>query len=143
MESMEKVDPIPQGRYVPATRFGNLIYTAGMTPRKNGVLILSGKVKADEPLGTYKDAVYQATSNTLIAARNKLQEGESIRQILQLIVYVNAGAGFGLHSRLADWASEYLYAELSEVGIAARAALGIASLPDNAPIEIQMVCAVG
>ena len=39
--SVEKVNPVPQGKYVPATRFQNVIYTAGMTSRKNGVLILS------------------------------------------------------------------------------------------------------
>lgn len=140
---MEKVNPVPQGKYVPATRFGNLIYTAGMTSRKNGVLILSGKVKADEPLDTYKDAVYQAASNALIAAQNKLQQGETIQQILQLMVYINAEAGFNLHSKLADFASEYLCGELGEAGIAARAALGIASLPGEATVEIQMVCAAG
>ena len=41
-------NPIPQGKYVPATRGGQMIFTAGMTPRNNGVLIFSGKVKAAE-----------------------------------------------------------------------------------------------
>lgn len=140
--SMEKVNPVPQGKYVPATRFGNLIYTAGMTSRKNGVLLLSGKVKADEPLDTYKDAVYQAASNALIAAQNKLNEGEKIGQVLQLMVYVNAEEGFNVHSKLADFATDYLCDELGGAGIAARAALGIASLPGNAPVEIQLICAV-
>lgn len=140
--SMEKVNPVPQGKYVPATRFGNLIYTAGMTSRKNGVLLLSGKVKADEPLDTYKDAVYQAASNALIAAQNKLNEGEKIGRVLQLMVYVNAEEGFNVHSKLADFATDYLCDELGDAGIAARAALGIASLPGNAPVEIQLICAV-
>lgn len=140
--SMEKVNPVPQGKYVPATRFGNLIYTAGMTSRKNGVLLLSGKVKADEPLDTYKDAVYQAASNALIAAQNKLNEGEKISQVLQLMVYVNAEEGFNVHSKLADFATDYLCDELGIAGVAARAALGVASLPGNAPVEIQLICAV-
>ena len=41
--------PVPQGKYVPATRGGSLIFTAGMTPRKDGVLQFSGKVEAGEP----------------------------------------------------------------------------------------------
>ena len=54
---MEKQkNPIPQGKYVPATRSGNLIFTAGMTSRKNGVLILTGRVKADEALETAQAA---------------------------------------------------------------------------------------
>lgn len=141
--SMEKVAPVPQGKYVPATRFGGLIFTAGMTSRKNGVLILSGKVRAEEPLEHYRDAVEQAVSNALIAAQGRLQPGESIRQILQLMVYVNAEQGFQLHSKLADFATEYLCGELGEAGVAARAALGVASLPGEAPVEIQIICAAG
>ena len=140
---MEKQkNPIPQGKYVPATRSGNLIFTAGMTSRKNGVLILTGRVKADEPLETYHEAVYQAADNALTAALNKMNEGESIAQVLSLMVYVNAEDGFTVHSKLADFATDYLCEKLGDAGIAARAALGVASLPGNAPVEIQMICAV-
>jgi len=114
-----------------------------MTSRKNGLLISSGKIKRDKPLETYREAVCQAASNALVAAQNKLQQGEIIVQILQLMVYVNAEAGFDLHSQLADFASEYLCGELGEAGIAARTALGIDSLPSEAPVEIQIICAVG
>ncbi len=140
--SVEKVNPVPQGKYVPATRFQNVIYTAGMTSRKNGVLILSGKVEADKPLEFYKEAVEQAASNALVAAQNLLQEGEKIRQVLQLNVYVNAAPGFQKHSKLADFATDSLCAELGSAGVAARAALGLGSLPGEAPVEIQMVLAV-
>ena len=64
----EKNNPIPQGNYVPASRFGNLIYTAGMTPRKNGILIQHGQVSTTEPVSTYKAAVIQSVSNALTAA---------------------------------------------------------------------------
>lgn len=132
-------NPIPQGKYVPATRGGQIIFTAGMTPRNNGVLIFSGKVKADEPLETYRDAVRQAAANCLTAARNKLNEGEQIRQVLSMTVYINAEPGFNSHAKLADFASEYLVEELGEAGIGSRAAIGIASLPGNAPVEIQLI----
>lgn len=134
-------NPIPQGKYVPATRSGNLIFTAGMTPRVNGVLILSGKVQCNKPLESYREAVHQATGNALTAALNKLVQGEEIGQVLQLQVYVNAEEGFILHSKLADFASEYLCKELGETSVTARAAIGVASLPNNAPVEIQMICA--
>lgn len=65
----KEANPIPQGKYVPATRFGNLIFTAGMTPRNNGVLIKTGKVKASDDIADYKDAVVQAAKNTLTAAK--------------------------------------------------------------------------
>ena len=139
---MEKSKPIPQGKYVPATRYENLIFTAGMTPRKNGVLILSGKVSADVPLESYREAAYQAASNVLLSAKSKLEEGEVIGQVLQLNVFVNAADGFLGHSKIADLVVEYLLQELGDAGVAARAALGIASLPGEAPLEVQMICAV-
>lgn len=132
-------NPIPQGKYVPATRGGQIIFTAGMTPRNNGVLIFSGKVKADEPLETYRDAVRQAAANCLTAARNQLAEGESIQRVLSMTVYINGEAEFNSHAKLADFASEYLVEELGQAGVGARAAIGIASLPGNAPVEIQLV----
>ena len=61
--SEKKANPIPQGKYVPATRFGDLIFTAGMTPRKNGVLIQTGKVSASEPLDSCRDAVRQPATS--------------------------------------------------------------------------------
>ena len=44
---------IPQGKYIPAKRYGNLVFTAGMTPRNNGVLIMEGKIDNNEPLEKY------------------------------------------------------------------------------------------
>lgn len=74
-------NPIPQGNYVPAIRTGDLIVTAGMTPRKDGVLIQKGKVMAGEPLETYEEAVRLAAQNALTAAKNQLKGGEIIQQV--------------------------------------------------------------
>lgn len=135
-------NPIPQGNYAPASRFGNLIYTAGMTPRNNGILIQSGKVSADQPIGTYKEAVIQAVANALTAAQNILSEQERLEHILALNVYINAEETFQAHSSLADYASEYLSKELGNAGIGSRAAIGVASLPGNAPVEIQLIASI-
>lgn len=134
-----KDNPIPQGNYAPATRGGNFIYTAGMTPRKNGELILTGKIKVSESIELYREGVRQAVANALTAAVNMLKEKECIGQILSLTVYVNAEEGYTAHARLANLASEYLYEELGEAGIGSRVAVGVASLPGDAPVEIQLV----
>jgi enamine deaminase RidA (YjgF/YER057c/UK114 family) len=138
----EKNNPVPQGKYVPASRFENLIYTAGMTPRNNGVLIQCGKISADQPAAAYKEAVSQSVANALAAARSLLGEQEDFAQIVSLTVYLNAEDGFEAHSTLADFASEYLYEQLGAKGVGSRAAVGVASLPGNAPVEIQLVAAV-
>jgi len=135
--------PIPQGKYVPATRFMNTIYTAGMTPRKNGELIQVGKVQLDQDLSHYKEAVRQAAANALVAIQGKLQSQEEIQQILLLNVYVQAEEGFTAHAKLADFASEYFVEQLGDVGVGSRAAIGVASLPGNSPIEIQVVASIG
>ncbi len=114
-----------------------------MTPRKDGVLMLSGKVRADVPLETYKEAVVQAAANALTAARNQLQEGEKIARVMLMHVYINAEQDFVEHAKLADFASEYLVAELGDAGICARCALGMGTLPKKAPVEISLLAAVG
>lgn len=136
-------NPIPQGNYAPATRFGELIYTAGMTPRNNGVLIKEGKIRLDDQLEDYCEAVRQAAANALTAAKNKMEEGEHIVQILSITVYVNAEDGFTRQSKIADLASDYFCEELGEAGVGSRAAVGVASLPGNAPVEISLVVGVG
>jgi len=135
-------NPVPQGKYVPATRFGFLVMTAGMTNRKDGVLQMAGKVKADEPLETYKDAVVLAASNALTAARNKLAEGEEIAQVMRMEVLINAEDGFVNHAKLADFASEYLVEQLGQAGVCARAAIGMGTLPKEAVVEIMLTVAV-
>lgn len=136
-------NPIPQGKYKPAVRHGSLIYTAGMTPRKDGVLLMSGKVSVETPIEHYREAAVQAAANALTAARNCLAEGESIVQIMALTVYVNAEEGYTTHAKIGDLASEYLYEQLGDAGIGPRATVGVASLPGNAPVEIQIVAAAG
>lgn len=134
--------PVPQGAYVAAKRHGNFIFTSGMTPRRDGVLMFEGPVRADVGLETCEAAVVLATSNALAAARALLAEGEAIAAVVSLTVYIAAEAGFTRHSLLADYASRFLAEKLGPAGIGARAAVGVATLPGNAPVEIQLVAAV-
>lgn len=134
-------NPIPQGKYKPAVRYGNLIFTAGMTPRKNGVLIQAGKIDPKEPLESYREATIQAAANALTAAQNCLKEGEKIVQVLSLNVYLNAADDYRTHAKIGDIVSEYLYEQLGDAGIGARAAIGLATLPGDAPVEVQIIAA--
>lgn len=134
--------PVPQGLYVPATRRGNLVFTAGMTPRNNGVLQFKGPVRASADPALQREAVELACRNALTAVQMRLAQDERITAILSMTVYIAAEAGFTAHSKLADLASEFLRAELGEWGIGSRAAVGVASLPGDAPVEIQLIAAV-
>jgi|SRR5680860_327737 len=136
------INPIPQGKYVTATRHGDIVYTSGMTPRKNGVLILEGKISSSESLDTYRESVRLATANALTAARNLLAGQEHLEKVISLTVFIAADESFQAHSRLADFASEYLHQEIGDAGVGSRTAIGVGSLPGNAPVEIQLVAAI-
>ncbi|OLR65367.1 RidA family protein [Peptoniphilus porci] len=135
---MEK-NPIPQGKYIPAKRSRDLIYSAGMTPRIDGKLMLEGRVKVSEDISKYRDAVVQATKNAIVAIENTLEGNEKIKDIITMTVYVNAEEGFTAHSKLADFASDYIVKKYGERAICSRAAIGVQSLPGNAPVEIQII----
>lgn len=137
-----KQGPVPQGKYSPAKRHGDLVYTSGMTPRVRGVLSIEGRVCSTKPLSDYKDAVILACSNALEAVHGELSDGEKVGEVLSLTAFIASNPEFQEHSQLADFASEFLLNELGHAGIGARAAVGVATLPGNAPIEIQLVATV-
>ncbi len=139
----EKQVPIPQGKYVPAVRVHHMVYTAGMTPRQAGKLVSTETILEEKDTAYYKEIVELAASNALRAVYAQLETGEQIQQIVSITVYVRAEANFTKHSKIADLASDWLYRELGEKGIGCRAAVGVASLPGNAPVEIQLSAAVG
>lgn len=136
-QNMEQ--PIPQGKYLPAVRHADLIYTSGMTPRKAGILIYSGKIRASDPIEIHRNALRLATLNALASAQNLLVEGEKISIILQLTVFLNAEPEFTSHPKIADYASEVLIEHLGPGSIGSRAAVGVASLPSGAPVEIALI----
>ena len=134
--------PVPQGDYRPAARHGDLIFSSGMTPRRGGVLVHKGRMRAADPVEAHQDAVVLATLNALTAAQGCLAEGERIAVVVQLTVFLNSEPEFSVHSKVADFASATLIAQLGPDCIGSRAAIGVASLPAEAPVEITMVASV-
>lgn len=134
--------PVPQGNYVAAKRHGDLVHTSGMTPRNNGVLMFKGAVSPGAPLESYQAAVELATKNALTAARLLLAPHERVAGVLSLTVYIAAEPEFTAHARVADYASAYLQREIGDDGIGCRAAIGVASLPGHAPVEIQLIAII-
>ena len=113
---------------------------------------LEGEEKIISPaMIYYRDAIVENTKRTIELAGSvdrlwyhvKTHKCRELVTMQRQMGYVNAEQGFQLHSKLADFATEYLCGELGEEGVAARAALGVASLPGEAPVEIQIICAAG
>lgn len=135
-------NPIPQGKYLPALRDGSIIYTSGMTPRKDGVLLYQGKIKTSNDINQYKEAVELASLNAIGAVHNLLKDGETIKQVLQLQVFLNTESDFVEHAQVANFASEVIIEFFGVKAVGVRAAIGVASLPGDAPVEIMMVCKI-
>ncbi|UGU29930.1 MULTISPECIES: RidA family protein [Mycolicibacterium] len=134
--------PVPQGDYRPATRLGTVIYTAGMTPRRDGELIDVGVVGANVDLDRARVAARQAAANAVVAAESCLFTGEAIAQVLRMSVFIASAPTFAEHSLVADAASEILRKRYGERGLGARTAVGVACLPGGAPVEVELTAGV-
>lgn len=115
------------------------IHVSGQLPYKDGVLLGQGIVGRDVGLETAQDLARHTVVNCLAAAVQAVGELERVR-IVQMLVFVASAPDFGLQSQVANAASEVLIEVLGENGRHARTAIGVAGLPLNTPVEIQMIC---
>lgn len=134
--------PRPQGRYVPAVVHGGVAFSAGMTPRVDGRLIAHGLVGDDITSEQARGLAAIAAANALAAIAGAVGGLDRIVRCLQLTVYVSANRGFTDHTGVADGASATLLDALGDRGVVARAAVGVAGLPEGAPVEVVVVAAV-
>lgn len=130
--------PRPQGRYVTACATDTVVMTAGMTPRVDGVLQYVGKVGDTVSVEEAQDAARIAVSNAVAAAVDEVGSLDDIGRALRLSVFVNAVEGFTQHSLVADGASERLVDLLGDRGVVVRTAVGAASLPGGACLEVEL-----
>ena len=115
------------------------VHVAGQLPFKDGELLGQGIVGRDVDLETGRELARHAALNALAVAADAVGGLDRVR-IVQMLVFVASTPEFGLQSKVADAASELLVDVLGENGRHARTAIGVASLPLNTPVEIQMVC---
>lgn len=130
---------IPNGNYKLAKKAGTVIYTSGITPKIDGKLMNTGKIPENFTTAEYKEIVEQAVINALHVAEKELSDTENLSGVLSMTVFVNASEHFTQHSVIADLASNYLHTVFGENGIGTRAAVGVSSLPGNAPLELQII----
>jgi enamine deaminase RidA (YjgF/YER057c/UK114 family) len=126
-------------KYVNHRSVGSRIHVAGQLPYKDGELLGQGILGRDVDLESGRELARQAALNALAVAVEAVGGLDRVR-IVQMLVFVASTPDFGLQSKVADAASELLVEVLGENGHHARTAIGVASLPRNSPVEIQMVC---
>ena len=131
----------PVAAYVPATKTGNLVFTAGQLPLVNGEMAKTGKVGTDVTLEEAKHLAEICALNTL-AAVDLVAPVDSIVKVVRVVCYVNGAPGFLSQPQVANGASELFMHIFGDAGIAARSALGVAEFPLNSPVEIELTVEV-
>lgn len=128
----------PKGAYVPAVRSGSLVFIAGQIPLTKGKLTATGQVGAEVSPESAKELSRQCALAALAAA-DLVVPLESVTRAVKLIGYVSSAPGFRDQSAVVDGASELLTDVFGDAGRHARSVVGMAVLPLDAPVEIEIV----
>ena len=132
------VAAIPLAAYVPAVKTGKLVFTAGQLPMVNGAIPITGKVGAEVTVEQAKELAQICALNAL-AALNLVADVDDVARIVRVVGYVNGAPGFVNQPAVINGASELLLALRGDVnGKHARSALGVAELPLNSPVEVEL-----
>lgn len=134
--------PTPLAAYVPAVRTGKYVYTSGQLPFLNGELIATGQVHAEVDIDTAVLCARQSALNALAAVKSVVSSLDEIEQVVKVVGFVAAPHDFSQHPLIVNGASELLGQIFGDAAKHARSAVGVASLPLNAPVELEMVVRV-
>jgi enamine deaminase RidA (YjgF/YER057c/UK114 family) len=130
--------PKPVAVYIPAKQTGNLVFTAGHLPMVNGELISKGLLGQDVEIDEASKAARICTLNALAAIKGVIGDLDRIKQIVRVVGYVASVPTFTQQPAVVNGASELLLEIFGENGKHARSAVGIAVLPLNASVEIEL-----
>ncbi|MHA1470028.1 MAG: RidA family protein [Candidatus Asgardarchaeia archaeon] len=132
----------PVASYVPALTIDNFIYVSGQLPIKNGKLIFKGKLGKELSVEDGYKAAEICAINILAQLKAKLGTLDKIEQIIKVEGYVASVLEFTEHSKVINGASDLFLKIFGEKGKHPRIAVGMASLPLNAPVEISLVAKI-
>ena len=129
----------PVAAYVPAVKSGNLVFTAGQLPVVDGKLLKEGKVGRDVTAEEAKELAQVCALNAL-AAISLVADLDQIERVIRVGGFVNCTPGFTAIPGVINGASEFLIKVFGDVnGKHARTAVGVAELPLNAPVEVEVI----
>lgn len=131
--------PAPAASYVSFVRSGALLFTAGQLPLKEGKLVATGLLGRDLDLASGREAAMWCAVNILAQAKAALGGLDRIKRVVKLTVFVASTSDFTEQHLVAGGASDLLGEVLGEAGKHARSAVGVASLPLNAPVEVEAI----
>jgi enamine deaminase RidA (YjgF/YER057c/UK114 family) len=132
--------PKPVGIYKPIVIVGRLAYLSGHGPMRPDKSLIKGKVGSDLTLDEGKLAARQVGLSLIATIKAQLGSLSQVKRVIKLLGMVNAAPDFLYHPKVINGASELFAAIWGEDdGVGARSAVGMASLPDNIAVEIEMI----
>jgi enamine deaminase RidA (YjgF/YER057c/UK114 family) len=146
-ESTASLPPLPQVRgtsspFLRTTVHDSIAYLSGQLPHLDGVVLVTGTVGGDIGLDEAKHAARLCALNALAVIDSELGGLDQVAQVLRVTGYVASAPGFSAQPAVIDAASQVLLDYLGERGRHARSAIGVAALPREAPVEVEITVAL-
>lgn len=136
----------PVAAYAPAVQHGDLVFTSGQLPFVNGELVATGKVGSGEGAVDPQVAAELAglcALNAIAAVKSVVGDLDRVTRVVKVVGFVAGDPEFTGQPAVINGASELLGAAFGDAGVHARSAVGVASLPLNSPVEVEITVAVG
>ena len=132
----------PVASYVPAVRTGSLVFTAGQLPFVDGQLPATGRLGAEVGVEQGADLARICALNAIAAVGTVVDDLDDIVRVVKVVGFVASTPDFFDQPTVVNGASDLLIAAFGESGRHARSAVGMAVLPRNAPVEVELVVEV-
>lgn len=132
----------PVASYVPAVRSGSYVYTSGQLPMVAGVLAATGKVGAAVTPEQAKALAATCALNAIAAVRSVIGDLDKVVRVVKVVGFVASAPDFTGQPGVINGASELLVAAFGDAGVHARSAVGVAVLPLDAPVEVELLVEV-
>lgn len=132
----------PLAAYVPAVRSGNLVFSAGQLPWRDGELVATGKVGGEVDPDLATEAARYCALNALAAVCTVTGDLSAVTRVVKVVGFVASVPSFTGQPAVVNGASELLVDVFGEHGVHARSAVGVASLPLDTPVEVELVVEV-
>jgi enamine deaminase RidA (YjgF/YER057c/UK114 family) len=129
----------PVAAYIPAVRSGNLVFTSGQLPMREGQLMATGKVGGEVTSEEAVALAQQCGLNALAAVRAELGDLSAVKRVVKVVCFVASTPDFTGQPAVANGVSELLGEVFGEAGRHARSAVGVPVLPLDAPVEVELV----
>jgi enamine deaminase RidA (YjgF/YER057c/UK114 family) len=136
--TLPKVTP-PLAAYLPAVRTGPYVYTAGQLPIVDGQLLATGKVGAGVSVAEASALARTCALNALAAVASVTGGLSAVRRIVKVVGFVASAPDFTEQAQVINGASELLIEVFGEAGRHARSAVGMAVLPRDTPVEVELI----